>query len=82
MLQGTYRAMASLMVVRLSVCRALGFRHPGRQLRRARRIKDGRPYDEQMYLSSVRRRTAVLGAALAAATGCGWEDVAGFKKFC
>jgi transposase len=44
--------------------------------------KDGKPYDEQMYLSSVRRRTAVLGTTLAAATGCGWKDVAGFKKFC
>ena len=44
--------------------------------------KDGRPYDEQMYMSSVRRRTAVLGTALGAATGCGWKDVAGFKKFC
>jgi len=44
--------------------------------------KDGKPYDDQMYLSSVRRRTAVLGSALAAATGCGWKDVAGFKRFC
>jgi transposase len=44
--------------------------------------KDGKPYDEQMYLSSIRRRTAVLGVALATATSFGWKDVAGFKKFC
>jgi transposase len=44
--------------------------------------RDGKPYDEQMYLSSARRRTAVLGASLATATGFGWKDVAGFKKFC
>jgi transposase len=43
--------------------------------------KDGKPYDEQVYLSSVRRRTAVLGSAIAAATGCGWKQVAGFQRF-
>ena len=44
--------------------------------------KDGKPYDEQAYLSSIRRRTGALGQALAAATGHGWSEVAGFQKFC
>jgi transposase len=43
--------------------------------------KDGKPYDEQVYLRSIRRRAAVLGTAVAVATGCRWKEVAGFQKF-
>lgn len=42
--------------------------------------KDGQPYDEQVYLRSLRRRGSLLGAALASATGVGWKTVAGFQK--
>jgi transposase len=43
--------------------------------------KDGKPYDEQIYIESQRRRGALLGAASAAATPAGWKAVAGFQKF-
>jgi hypothetical protein len=43
--------------------------------------KDGTPYNEQVYLESQRRRGALLGPALAAATSAGWQQVAGFQKF-
>ena len=42
--------------------------------------KDGKPYDEEAYLNSLRRRGSQLGAALAPATGLGWRTVAGFQK--
>jgi transposase len=42
--------------------------------------KDRRPYDEQKYLQSVRRRSSLVGPALAGATAIGWNSVAGFKK--
>jgi transposase len=42
--------------------------------------KDGKPYDEEVYLNSLRRRGSQLGAALASATGLGWQTVAGFQK--
>jgi hypothetical protein len=42
--------------------------------------KDGKPYDEEVYLNSLRRRGSQLGAALAPATGLGWQTVAGFQK--
>jgi transposase len=42
--------------------------------------KDGKPYDEQVYLNSLRRRAALLGAAVGAATGARWKTVAGFQK--
>lgn len=42
--------------------------------------KDGKPYDEQVYQKSLRRRGSLLGAALASATGVGWKTVAGFQK--
>jgi hypothetical protein len=42
--------------------------------------KDGKPYDEQIYLESLRRRGSLLGKALQAATGVGWKTVAGFQK--
>jgi transposase len=43
--------------------------------------KDGRPYDEQVYLQSLRRRKSLLGSALTGVTGPGWKTVAGFQKF-
>lgn len=43
--------------------------------------KDGKPYDEQIYQNSLRRRGSLLGSALAsAATGAAWKTVAGFQK--
>lgn len=42
--------------------------------------KDGKPYDEEVYLTSLRRRGSQLGAALASATSQGWQTVAGFQK--
>jgi transposase len=42
--------------------------------------KDGKPYDEDVYLNSLRRRGSQLGAALALATGLGWQTVAGFQR--
>jgi transposase len=42
--------------------------------------KNGKPYDEAVYLNSLRRRSSQLGAALAPATGLGWQTVAGFQK--
>jgi transposase len=42
--------------------------------------KDGKPYDEEVYLRSLRRRGSMLGADLAPATGLGWKTVAGFQK--
>jgi transposase len=43
--------------------------------------KDGKPYDEQVYLNSLRRRGSLLGGALASVTGVGWQAVGGFQKF-
>jgi len=42
--------------------------------------KDGKPYDEEVYLNSLRRRGSQLGAPLALATGLGWQTVAGFQR--
>jgi transposase len=42
--------------------------------------KDGRPYDEQLYQKSLRRRGSLLGAAVASATSIGWQTIAGFQK--
>ena len=42
--------------------------------------KDGKPYDEQVYLQSLRRRRSLLGPALAGVTGPGWKTVAGFQR--
>jgi transposase len=42
--------------------------------------KDGRPYDEQVYQKSLRRRGSLLGGALALTTAVEWQSVAGFKK--
>jgi transposase len=43
--------------------------------------KDGKLYDEQVHLQSLRRRSSLLGPALAGVTGPGWKTVAGFQKF-
>jgi len=43
--------------------------------------KDGKPYDEQLYLNSLRRRGSLFAGALSLATGAGWKTVAGFQKF-
>ena len=43
--------------------------------------KDGKPYDEQVYLQSLRRRGSLLGSDLAGVTGPGWKTVTGFQKF-
>lgn len=42
--------------------------------------KDGRPYDEQVYLQSLRRRGSLLGGSLASVTGVEWNTVGGFQK--
>ena len=42
--------------------------------------KDRKPYDEQLYLTSLRRRSALLAPGLASATCVGWTTVAGFSK--
>lgn len=42
--------------------------------------KDRKPYDEQLYLTSLRRRTGLLGSDLASATSVTWNTVAGFSK--
>jgi len=42
--------------------------------------KDRRPYDEQLYLMSVRRRRGQLGTALASVTCAEWKTTAGFSK--
>ncbi len=42
--------------------------------------KDHKPYDEQLYLTSLRRRNALLGRGLASVTSLEWTNVAGFGK--
>lgn len=42
--------------------------------------KDRKPYDEQLYVTSLRRRSGLLGHGLASATSVGWTTVAGFSK--
>jgi len=42
--------------------------------------KDGKPYDEEVYLKSQRRRGSLLGGGLALATSVEWKTVAGFQK--
>jgi transposase len=43
--------------------------------------KDGKPYDEEIYLRSLRRRGSLLSDALGLPTRFGWKTVAGFQKF-
>ena len=42
--------------------------------------KDGKPYDEEIYLQSLRRRGSLLGEVLGLTTGVGWKSIAGFQK--
>ena len=42
--------------------------------------KDGKPYDEEIYMQSLRRRGSLLGDSLVPATGAAWKSVAGFQK--
>jgi hypothetical protein len=42
--------------------------------------KDGKPYDEEVYLQSLRRRGSLIVGALGLLTGAGWQTVAGFQK--
>jgi len=42
--------------------------------------KDRNPYDEELYLNSIRRRGSLLGSVLARSTSVGWTTVAGFQK--
>ena len=42
--------------------------------------KDGKPYDEQVYQNSLRRRRSLLADTLGGATGFTWKPVAGFQK--
>jgi transposase len=44
--------------------------------------KDAKPYDEQVYVQSVRRRSSLLGAACPALTKAEWKTEAGFQKLC
>jgi hypothetical protein len=42
--------------------------------------KEGKPYDEEIYLKSLRRRGSLLAGALETPTGIRWQSVAGFQK--
>src|SRR5215831_11421618 len=42
--------------------------------------KDNKPYDEEVYLQSLRRRGSLIVGALGLPTGVGWRTVAGFQK--
>ena len=44
--------------------------------------KEGQPYDENIYLKSLRRRGSLLPGIAELATGTGWKTVGGFQKFC
>jgi len=43
--------------------------------------KDGRPYDEQVYLQSLRRRSSFLRAACPTLLSAGWKEEAGLQRF-
>jgi transposase len=42
--------------------------------------QDRQPYDEQRYLTSLRRRGALLGSVFGQSTNVKWNSVAGFQK--
>lgn len=42
--------------------------------------KDSKPYDEQIYFHSLRRRGSILAAVVGNSTNIGWQKVAGFQK--
>jgi hypothetical protein len=43
--------------------------------------KDRKPYNEEIYLESLRRRGALMKGCIPSATAGQWTDVAGFRKF-
>lgn len=43
--------------------------------------KDGKPYDEEIYMQSLRRRGSLLVGAPGLSTAAGWKTVAGFQTF-
>src|SRR5689334_9729894 len=43
--------------------------------------KDSEPYDEAVYMQSLRRRGSLLAGVLTTSTGVGWKSVAGFQRF-
>ena len=42
--------------------------------------KDGKPYDEKIYMQSLRRRGSLHVGALGGSTNATWKNVAGFQK--
>ena len=42
--------------------------------------KDSKPYDEAIYMQSLRRRGSLLAGVLGTPTGVEWKSVAGFQK--
>jgi transposase len=42
--------------------------------------KDGKPYDEEIYMRSLRRRGSLLVGTLGVTTSARWKTVAGFQK--
>ena len=42
--------------------------------------KDRKPYDEAIYMQSLRRRGSLLAGVLGTSTGVEWKSVAGFQK--
>jgi hypothetical protein len=42
--------------------------------------KDRKPYDEQVYQNTLRRRHSLVADILGGATGVKWKPVAGFQK--
>jgi hypothetical protein len=42
--------------------------------------KDGKPYDEAIYMQSLRRRGSLLAQVLGTPTGVGWKLEAGFQR--
>ena len=42
--------------------------------------KDAKPYDEEIYMQSLRRRGSLLVGALGVTTSAPWKTVAGFQK--
>lgn len=43
--------------------------------------KDSKPYDEQLYQDSLRRRRSLVADILGGTTGVAWKSVAGFQRF-
>jgi len=43
--------------------------------------QDGKPYDEEIYMQSLRRRGSLLAGVVAVNTSAGWKTAAVFQKF-